>query len=311
MSVKRVPVKQVPQFGVNLSFAVKRWPEPEVWAAFVRRELDTDLVQFSFDLLDPWWPNELSRPLAKRIREAVAAEGLTLHSAFVGLAAYSYNGLLHPDPEGRKAAREWLERAVNLAAELEVPAIGGPVGGLSVTQAAEPEQVDRRYDDLIQVLGNLTAYAKEAGLKEWLIEPTPLKREIPWNVADAQKLLKDLKDVAALPVRYALDLGHALYKPLYGDEASLEPWLILGQNIGLVHLQQTDGLSDSHWGFTRKGIVDVRAVAEQLAQAQIDVPLILEVFYPFEQDDKTAEQDIIRSVQSCRKALESSNQQEA
>ena len=41
------------KFGVNLSFAVKRWPEPEVWAAFVRSELGVTLVQFSFDLLEP------------------------------------------------------------------------------------------------------------------------------------------------------------------------------------------------------------------------------------------------------------------
>ncbi len=293
------------EFGVNLSFAVKRWPEPEVWAAFVRRELDVDLVQFSFDLLDPWWPDELSRPLAKRIREAATAEGLTLHSAFVGLAAYTYNGLLHPEPEGRKAAKGWLERAIDLAAELELPAIGGPVGGLSVTQAAEPEQVDRRYDELIQDLGDLTAYAKEAGLKEWLIEPTPLEREIPWNVADAEKLLRDVTEVAALPVRYALDMGHVLYTPLYGEGARLEPWLTLGKNIGLIHLQQTDGLSDSHWGFARAGIVDVKVVVEQLVRAGTDVPLILEVFYPFEQDDETVEQDIIESVQHCKDALES------
>ena len=90
--------------GVNLSFAVKRWPEPEVWAAFVREELGVELVQFSFDLLDPWWPEELSRPLARRVRDAAKAEGLTLHSAFVGLAAYTYNGLLHPEAEGRRAA---------------------------------------------------------------------------------------------------------------------------------------------------------------------------------------------------------------
>ena len=294
----------MPAFGVNLSFAVKRWPEPEVWAAFVRRELDVGLVQFSFDLLDPWWPGELSRPLTKRIREAVAAEGLTLHSAFVGLAAYTYNGLLHPEPEGQKAAKKWFERAVNLVAELEISAIGGPVGGLSVKQAAEPEQVNRRYDELIHDLGDLTTYAKRAGLKEWLIEPTPLEREIPWNVAGAEKLLRDVRGVAALPVRYALDVGHAFYKPLYGDEASLKPWLTLDENIGLIHLQQTDGLSDSHWGFTRLGIVDVRAIAEQLTQAGIDVPLILEVFYPFEGDDETIKRDIIRSVQSCRAALE-------
>lgn len=289
--------------GVNLSFAVKRWPEPEVWAAFVRQELGVELVQFSFDLLDPWWPDELSRPLAKRVRAAVAAEGLTLHSAFVGLAAYTYNGLLHPETEGRKAALRWFERAADLAAEMGARAVGGPVGGLSVRDAAEPHRAKARYDELITSLGDLTAYAERAGLEEWLLEPTPLKREVPWTPDGARQLLSDLESVAALPVRHALDVGHAFYGPLYGPEASLEPWLALGESIGLVHLQQTDGLSDSHWSFPHPGIVEVAAVARQLEQAGVEAPLILEVFYPFEEDDERVKQDIAASVAHCRTVL--------
>jgi sugar phosphate isomerase/epimerase len=294
----------VTTFGVNLSFAVKRWPEPEVWAAFVRQELEVELVQFSFDLLDPWWPDELSRPLAKRVRAAVAAEGVTLHSTFVGLAAYTYNGLLHPDAEGRRAAELWFERASDLAAEMGARVIGGPVGGVSVQQFTQSPANVRQYDDLIHTFGNLTAYAKRAGLEEWLIEPTPLKRELPWTVSGAQQLLRDLENVAALPVRYALDVGHALYRPLYGPEASLEPWLDLGRHIGLVHVQQTDGESDSHWGFARPGIVDVGALAAQLERVSVHVPMILEVFYPFEQDDEAVQRDLIASVEHCRLALE-------
>ena len=126
---------EVMTFGVNLSFAVKRWPEPEVWAAFVREELGVSLVQFSFDLLEPWWPDELSLPLARRVRAAVQAEGLELHSAFVGLSAYTFNALLHPETEGRKAAVRWFERAADLAAETGA----GAVGGRRCAGAVEPE----------------------------------------------------------------------------------------------------------------------------------------------------------------------------
>lgn len=45
-------------FGLNTSFAIKRWPEPERWAALTR-QIGVDLMQFSFDLLDPWWPATL------------------------------------------------------------------------------------------------------------------------------------------------------------------------------------------------------------------------------------------------------------
>ena len=59
------------RLGTNLSFSVKRWVEPESWARVVRQDLDLDLAQFSFDIVDPWWPQELRSSLAGRIRKAV------------------------------------------------------------------------------------------------------------------------------------------------------------------------------------------------------------------------------------------------
>jgi hypothetical protein len=41
--------------GINLSFCVKRWVTAELWAPLVRDRLGLDLVQFSFDLVDPMW----------------------------------------------------------------------------------------------------------------------------------------------------------------------------------------------------------------------------------------------------------------
>ena len=106
------------ELGINLSFAVKRWPEPERWAWIVREELGLDLVQFSFDLLDPWWPAAERGAMARRVRRAVADHGLRLHSAQFGLAWYTFNGLLHPDPSGRAIAGEWWQRALETAAEI-------------------------------------------------------------------------------------------------------------------------------------------------------------------------------------------------
>lgn len=291
--------------GINLSFAVKRWPEPDIWAQMVREELELDLVQFSFDLLDPWWPSELSMPLARRVRKAVEANDLSLHSAFVGLSAYTYNALCHPEAEGRKAATQWFKRAIDISAEMGAEAVGGPVGGMSVEATNHLDRVEASYRNLLNGLVELTNHAKEQGLKRIYIEPTPLAREVPWTVEGAKQLTQDLAGRATVPIAYTIDLGHALYKPLYGEGASLEPWFQgLGDQIGLIHLQQTDGLSDSHWGFTREGIVDPHEVARQAAAAGLaDVPMLLEVFYPFELDDREVLNDIRASVRLCKEAL--------
>lgn len=291
------------ELGINLSFAVKRWPEPEAWAAFVRQELGLDLVQFSFDLLDPWWPDDLAVPLAARVRAAAASHRLVIHSAFVGLAAYTYNALLHPEPAGRKAAKLWYLRAIDRAVEMGAAAIGGPVGGMGVRDLADPAIRRARHAELITTLGELTEHAAARGLTEILIEPTPLPREIPWTVAEATTLLDDL-GTTAIPVRYCLDVGHALYRPLYGDDARLEPWMgELGDRIGMVHLQQTDGHSDSHWGFARPGIVRPLEVADLMARSGVKAPMVLEVFYPFELADEAVRSDIVASVVACRDAL--------
>ncbi len=110
--------------------------------------------------------------MAKRIRKAVQAEGLTLHSAFVGLAHYTYNQLLHPLEEGRQASMQWYRKAIDFASELEVVAMGGPAGALSADEACRADIVKARYAYLLDALVELTEYAQQRGLKALLIEPT-------------------------------------------------------------------------------------------------------------------------------------------
>ncbi len=274
------------QIGTNLSFSVKRWVEPESWARVVRQDLGLDLVQFSFDIVDPWWPEALRSSLARRIRKAVDAENLTLHSAFVGLAHYTYNQLLHPLEEGRKASMQWYRNAIDFAGELEVEAMGGPAGALSADDAFDADRVDKRYAMLIDSLAELSEHAKKRGLKALLIEPTPLTREFPWTIEMAQKMQQDLKGRTAVPVQWCFDWGHAIYEPLYGKKAKdTLSWLkALAPDMGQIQLQQSDGQLDRHWGFTHDdGIVDPTQVVSEMRQAGLeDLPVFLEVFYPFE-----------------------------
>jgi len=292
------------QFGINLGFATKRWPEPEAWTSLVRETLGLSLAQFTFDLIDPWWPEPDRRLLALKTRRAAEAAGIAIHSAFVGLAAYTYNGLLHPEPAAHRAALEWWRRAVDLAAEMGAGAVGGPLGGMSVQSAAGEQNA--LYQRLLHDVVSITEWAAAAGLKEVLIEPTPLAREIPRHITACAQLLSDLRGRTATPLRYVLDVGHALYQPFYGPQASLQPWLdALADAIGVFHLQNTDFQSDSHWGWPdERGRFDVAAFAATLRGSRLDNrPVFLEVFYPFEMADEQVLENIHRSVQHCRQLL--------
>jgi sugar phosphate isomerase/epimerase len=291
-------------FGINLGFAIKRWPQPHEWASVVREQLGLDLVQFSFDLLDPWWPAH--RRLAARTRAAADEYGIRIHSAQVGLANYTYNGLLHPDPDARAAAVEWWRRAIDVAVDLGCVAMGGPVGAMTVPELAEGDVRERRYAELLDTMAELSEHAKTAGLASLLVEPTPLFREIPSSIAESERLARDLESKCAVPVQYVLDVGHASYQPLYGAAGGVGEWLRpLARYLGVLHLQNTDFQSDSHWGWPDdRGLFDVEAFAVDVRAAEIrDVPVFLELFDAFERDDAHVLRQTITSVEHCKRAL--------
>jgi D-erythrulose 1-phosphate 3-epimerase len=292
------------RFGINLSFAVKRWVEPEVWAKIVRETLGLDLVQFTYDLLDPWWPDSTRDPLAAEIRRASQNWGIEVESAFSGLANYCFSGLLHPEAGGRRASLEWWKRAFDVAAAVGAKASGGPLGGMSVADAGDPKRREQRYRDLLEAMAELTVAAKASGLDYLQVEATPLAREVPHTVEQAQNFLKDLGSGCAIPVTFLIDIGHALYQPLYGANARMPQWLNrLGHSIGAFHLQNTDFQSDSHWGWPdSRGLFDVAKFAHEVRKEGLEnVPAFLEIIYPFELADDAVLQSITSSVMHCRR----------
>lgn len=291
-------------FGINLSFAVKRWPEPEIWAKMVRETMGIEQVQFTFDLLDPWTPEPMRSSIAEKISQSTMNWGVRIESAFCGLASYTYNNLLHPDIDGRRISIEWWKRAMDLTIKIGSSIVGGPLGGMSITDATNTDRKKNLYDILLDEITELTHIAKTSGIKKFHIECTPLNREIPYSIEQAKGLINDIANRCEVPVEFLIDVGHALYQPLYGEKADLNEWLrALNPHIGAFHLQNTDYQSDSHWGWPNsRGIFDVALFVKQLQNANLqDIPCFLEVIYPFEMDDEEVKRNVISSVQHCKK----------
>jgi D-erythrulose 1-phosphate 3-epimerase len=290
-------------FGVNLSFAIKRWVEPQVWARMVRETLGLNLVQFTYDLLDPWWPDAVRHAMAADVRKAAQDWGIEIESAFSGLANYCFDGLLHPDANGRRASLEWWKRAFDVAAKVGAKVSGGPLGGMSVADASDPKRRDERYRSLLDAVEELSHAAAASGLERLQVECTPLAREIPYTVEQGRKFMQDLEGRCKIPVKLLVDIGHALYQPLYGPKANMPDWLNgLGRSIGAFHLQNTDFQSDSHWGWPdKRGLFDVAGFAREVRQAGLaDTPAFLEIIYPFELADEVVLSNITSSVMHCR-----------
>ena len=194
------------RLGINNCFAVKRWPRPDDWAAIVRDDLGLDTVELSLDLLEgPGTPAGRTR-MAEQTRVALVRHGLRAETTFTGLAAYSFNLLMHPDAEYRAAARRWYKQLIDLTAQLGATAAGGHVGTLSVPDAADPAARAQRWAGLRDYLAELAAYACQAGLDRLLVENLVTDRE-PSTMVLIDNILSE-RAVARAPVQLCLDLGH-------------------------------------------------------------------------------------------------------
>ena len=96
---------------------------------------------------------------------------------------------------------------------------------MSIADANDPKRRDQRYHGLLDSVAELSRAAKACGLSRLQVECTPLAREIPYTVEQAKKFLKDIEGRCEIPVTLLVDIGHALYQPLYGPKAKMPEWL--------------------------------------------------------------------------------------
>ncbi len=288
--------------GLNLSFAVKRWLEPEYLANMLREELEVKHIQFTWDLLDPWWPREVRDRLARQWGDAFRREGLILDGTFGGLAAYTYPQLLAPTTEQSAVSVQFFKRAIDMTIAMGATSIGTPVGGMSYQDARDEKIRDKIYYRALDSIRELAAHGKSVGLEKIVIEPTPLFTEFPGTPENCQTFMQDLQGTTDIPVLLLLDWGHALMEPYLGEDADVEKWLdACGPYIDCFHLQQCDGQLDRHWGFTQEGIIDVGELNKTLEKYNLDNLLsFVEVVYPFEMTDEDVFADIKATMRILR-----------
>ena len=249
----------------------------------------------------------LWRGQAQRVKETCERVGLTLHSTFTGLAAYSSNLLLDPDVAVRQHAEQWYQSAIGFTAAVGGRATGGHVGAFSVSDWRDANRRREREQGLRASLQRLAAEARDAGLSELYIENLAAARE-PSTMDGIARLLTS-GDASHVPIKLCLDVGHQCVPGTTGAERDPYAWLErLGSKSPVVQLQQSDAEGDHHWPFTAaanaRGRIDADKVLAALDRSGAEeVALILEVIPPFEQDDDQVLDDMVASARYWRDAL--------
>jgi sugar phosphate isomerase/epimerase len=296
------------RLGINTCFAVKRWPRPDDWAPVVRDRLGLTLVQHSMDLVNTDAFAPALGAQGEQLTRIAGAAGIELHSTFTGLAAYSSNLLLAPDPADREAAGTWYRSVIGFTREVGGRATGGHVGCYSVADWLDPVRRSALWRELRGSLAGLAAEAKLAGLEYLMVENLAVARE-PSTMGMIRELLTD-GDATHVPIRLCLDIGHMCVPGTHGRDRDPYAWLReLGTSAPVVQLQQSDEEGDHHWPFTARhnaeGRITADRVIDALGEGGVDESaLLLEVIPPFEQPDDAVLDDLARSVDYWREAMD-------
>jgi hypothetical protein len=128
-------------------------------------------------------------------------------------------------------------------------------------------------------------------------------------MAMLRELLAD-GDEQHVPIRLCLDVGHMCVPGTAGPDRDPYAWLReLGPVAPVVQLQQSAADGDHHWPFTERynavGRITADRVIEALGEGGVEASaLLLEVIPPFEQDDDEVLDDLARSVDYWREAMQ-------
>jgi D-erythrulose 1-phosphate 3-epimerase len=297
------------KLAVDLSFAKKRWPEPEAWLDIVTSQLGLRCVEFDTDLLDPLFISEPTRSeVATEIRTLAADYGVEIHNYFTGAMTHSVNLVSHPDERMRRDGVRWCEEAIKVAAQLGAKGIGGHFDTISSKDLADPARYRLILDNLIASFHLISAIAEQYGQEFILWEQLYAPSEVPYTIPQTKEFMERLNDGARVPIPLVIDLGHMCCQRFPHDPSDEDPceWLRqLGRSTKVVHLQQCNGTASCHWPFTKEynkiGIIQPQRVLDAIHQSGADEMLLcFEIFFSLNQTDRQVLDEMIESVEYWR-----------
>jgi sugar phosphate isomerase/epimerase len=298
------------RLGVDLSFAKKRWPEPETWLELVRDRFGLKYVEFDTDFLDPLFISEPTRSeVASEIRSLAKQYDVEIHNYFTGAMTHCVNLVSHPDERIRQEGVKWCEEAIRLTTKLGAKGIGGHFDTISSRDLNDPQRYQMLIDNLISNFQYLSGIAKQEGQQFILWEQLYTPSEVPYTIRQTKEFMGRLNNGASVPIQLVIDLGHMCCQNFSHAPEDEDPyeWLRqLGHLAPVIHLQQCDGLESYHWPFTERynqmGIIQAEKVIEAINESGAEeVYLFFEIFFSLNQSDQQILDQMSESVEYWRK----------
>jgi sugar phosphate isomerase/epimerase len=272
------------KLGIMPTFGPQYAPSPRSWIEIVANQLDLKLVEWYFPQIDPFVREPTLTALAVETRDVAKEYGVVIDTTF-GQSAHSNLG--DSNAGMRANALDWWEKAILLTAKLGARAAGGCMAIFSLEDAQDEARYQFLYGSVIDSVRYLTSLASAHGQKFFMWEPMPDYRCPPSIIDEAKDILEKANDGAKVPVKLAIDIGHAYSNNPKGKESDHDPynWLrTLGAESPVVHLQQGTAKNE-HWPFTeeynKRGIMKADKVIKAIEDSGAnETVLIIEVMHP-------------------------------
>lgn len=276
--------------GLNCNCFTNRYTEPKEWTRICSEELGVDTVQYSIDLLDPYYPWDLQRRICDETLNECRKRGIWIKANFGGHFSHQHY-LGHPDDEVRAEAERWFKRMIDQTVYLGAEGTGTCYAIMTSADNADSRRRGYILKKAAEAYYRLAEYGAEKGLKYLMFETTSVPRESCSTISETRRVLEECRDMA-IPMTLCLDVGHrdlGSDDPRDGDPIA---WIEeFGSVSPVIHLQQTDDSASHHWPFTpdrnKAGVVDAKKVIEAAGKAEIDEILLafeigMKAFYPSE-----------------------------
>jgi sugar phosphate isomerase/epimerase len=163
---------------------------------------------------------------------------------------------------------DWFEGLVDIAAELECPAVGTQYAILTYRDFDDPARRRAILAAALNCWRRLAEHAAKRGLKFLFWEPMSVERELGHTIAATSQLQDELDRAdLAVPLKAMIDIDH-------GDVSSADPrdtdpyaWAReFAARSPIIHIKQSSANKGGHWPFTAEHNRGGRVLPEKLIE---------------------------------------------
>ena len=175
----------------------------------------------------------------------------------------------HPDAEVRDYYVRWFKTFVDIAADLDCPAIGTQFAILTYADYDDPKRYRTIMDIALACWGKVAEHAAMRGLMYLFWEPMSVGRELGHTLQATHDLQKWIGAAQlAIPLVPMVDIDHG--DVLSPNKRDVDPYAWahdFATQSPIIHIKQSSLNKGGHWPFTAQYNADGKITPEKLLSA--------------------------------------------